>query len=150
MADTTAHRQVQDWIADEWLPMRYGQPFAETEMPLASGGVFNFDAVSEDRQILANVSTSRWKTAPGRYGSGKVHKIRSDIYFLLLAQARRRLIVLTEPDMHAWWLKEAAKGRVPTDIEFLHAVIPDDLDATLQAARRKASSEVTPTASDAT
>ena len=144
MANTTAHRLVQDWITDEWLPKRYSQTFSEVELALSPGGVFNFDAVSEDRQIVANISTSQWKTAPGRHGSGKVHKIRSDIYFLLLTQARLKLVVLTEEDMHGWWLREAAKRRVPTEIEFLHAAIPNDLDTVLRASRRTASREVTP------
>ena len=145
MADTRAHRLVEDWIAGQWLPDRFDQAFSETQIRLSSGGVFNFDAASEDREILANISTSNLKTGRGKYGTGKVHKIRSDIYFLLLARATRKLILLTEPDMYDWWLKEAARGRVPPEIGFQHVTIPDDLDAALQASRRRASREVTPT-----
>ena len=144
MADTTVHRLVEDWVVGEWLPKQFRQSFHGSQLPLSSGGVFDFDAVSDDREIVANISTSRLKTGPGKHGTGKVHKIRSDIYFLLLAQAARRLILLTEPDMHAWWLKEAARGRVPPEIEFRHVPIPDDLDDALSASRRRASQEVTP------
>ena len=149
MANTKAQRQVEDWIAGEWLPKRFGQAFSETQLPLSSGGVFNFDAVSEDREMVANISTSTEKTASGNHGSAKVQKIRSDIYFLLLARPSRKLIVLSEPDMHAWWRKETARGRVPAQIEFLHVVIPEHLNAILQASRRQASREVTPAADPA-
>ena len=144
MADTRAHRLAEQWIAGEWLPRQFGQTFAETQLSLSPGGVFNFDAVSEDHRIAANISTSAEKTNTGKHGTAKVQKIRSDIFFLLLATAQRKLIVLSEQDMHAWWLKEAARGRVPAEIEFLHVVLPDDLIFSLQASRRRASREVTP------
>ena len=146
MADTRAHKLAEQWIADEWLPKRFAQPFSETQLRLSSGGSFKFDAVSEDGRIVANISTSAEKTVRGKHGTAKVQKIRSDIYFVLLATAETKLIVLSEPDMHTWWLKEAARGRVPAEIEFLHAVLPDNLKAMLQASRRRASQEVTPTA----
>lgn len=70
-------------------------------------------------------------------------KIRSDMYFLLLAEAERRLVVLTEFDMHGQCQKEAAGGRVPKSIEFVHAEIPANLRARLVASRGLASSELT-------
>lgn len=145
MANTRAHKLAEQWIAAQWLPQRFGQAFAETQMPLSPGGVFNFDAVSEDRRIVANISTSAKVTGRGNHGTAKVQKIRSDIYLLLLVAAERKLIVLSEPDMHAWWLGEAARKRVPAEVEFLHAILPDDLQATLLASRQRASQEVTPT-----
>lgn len=144
MADSKAHMLAEQWIAREWLSARFGQVFSETKLPLSAGGVFKFDAVSEDRRIVANISTSAEKTRPGKHGTAKVQKIRSDIFFLLLANAESKLIVLSKPDMHAWWLKEAARGRVPAEIEFLHAALPDELNAILQDSRRRASEEVTP------
>lgn len=144
MAPTHAHKLAEEWIAGEWLPKRFGQPFSETRLRLSSGGDFKFDAVSKDRRIIANISTSPEKTARGKHGTAKVQKIRSDIYFLLLATAETKLIVLSEPDMHAWWHEEAAKGRVPAEIKFLHAVLPDGLQAMLRASRQRALRKVTP------
>ena len=144
MADTRAHELAEQWIAGEWLPKRFGQSFSEAHLPLSPGGVFTFDAVSEDRRIVANISTSAEKTARGKHGTAKVQKIRSDIYFLLLSTAKTKLIVLSEPDMYAWWHEEAVRGRVPAEIGFLHAVLPDELNVILQASRRRASREVTP------
>ena len=100
MADTSVQVMVEGWVRREWLPHRYGQPFSRGRVDLSSGGVFEFDAVSADGTIIANISTSGLKTATGNYGSGKVQKVRSDIFFLLLAKAARKVVLLTEPDMY--------------------------------------------------
>ena len=112
--------------------------------PLTSGGVFDFDAVSADGMIVANISTSGSKTASGKGGTGKMLKVRSDIYFLLLARAQRTLMLLTERDMYERWLAEVESGRVPDSIEFVHVDIPHELDRKLRASRQAASREVTP------
>ncbi len=70
------------------------------------------------------------------------------MYFLLLADADRRFIVLTEADMLAVCEAEKRNGRVPTSIEFVLAEIPDELRNRLNAARQKASEEVSPAQAD--
>ena len=143
MADTRVQVMIEDWVRREWMPRRYGQRFSRERAVLSSGGVFDFDAVSADGTIVANISTSGLKTARGKHGSGKVLKVRSDIFFLLLAKAPRKLMLLTEPDMHERWLSEAESGRVPNSIEFVHVHIPRALDLKLKASREAASLEVT-------
>ena len=113
-------------------------------MSLCSGGTFTFDAVSTDGRIVANISTGGLKTSSGKYGSGKVHKIRSDVFFLLLVKAERTLMLLTEQDMYNWWVAEAQKGRVPARVEFVHVEIPLWLNEKLRVSRWKAAREVTP------
>ena len=144
MTDTRTQRAVEDWVRREWMPKRYGQSFSERSLTLSSGGVFDFDAVSADGKIVANVSTSGAKTASGKGGTGKMMKVRSDIYFLLLARAERRLVLLTEHDMYERWLTEVKNGRVPESIELAHVKIPRKLDQKLISSRKKASLEVTP------
>jgi hypothetical protein len=51
-------------------------------------------------------------TASNKVAVGKMPKIRSDMYFLLLAEAERRVVVLTEQSMYDQCLKEVAGGRV--------------------------------------
>jgi hypothetical protein len=58
-----------------------------------------------------------------------------------MVDAKRRLVVLTERDMCDQCEKEAAGGRVPAEIEFVCATIPDDLRVRLVEARGKASGE---------
>lgn len=144
MADTRVQLEVEDWVRREWMKTHFGEPFYRERLPLASGGVFDFDAVSSDKSIAATISTSGAKTASGKHAVGKVLKIRSDMYFLLLTNVQRRVVVLTERDMYELCLKESVGGRVHSDIEFVHVEIPTELAARLKSARSKASEEVSP------
>ncbi len=144
MADASANLMVEEWVRGEWMFERYGQLFSSARVSLSSGGFFNFDAVSADGRIVGNISTSGSKMANGKLGGGKMNKVRSDIYFLLLAKTERKVMVLTEQDMHERWLKEVEKGRVPRSIEFLRVDLPAELNLKLQAAKVKAALEVTP------
>jgi len=141
MADTSVQLEVEDWVRRRWLPLKFGQKFSRERMRLSSGGLFDFDAVSEDERIVVVISTSASKTASGKRGVGKMMKIRSDLYFLLLSNAEKRVIVFTQPDMNEQFERELKAGRVPRDIEYLLADIPDELKERLEAARRKASEE---------
>ena len=144
MADTRAQLEVEDWVRRNWMPAKYEQQFHRERLRLSSGGVFDFDAVSTDGRIVATISTSAATTVSGRNAVGKLMKIRSDMFFLLLTEADRRLVVLTEKGMFEQCCKEAEGGRVPGSIEFAHAEIPEELSARLQYARQVASREVSP------
>lgn len=144
MADTRVQLKVEDWVRTEWMPKQYGQDFFRERITLSSGGVFDFDAVNRDRSIIATISTSGASTASGKNAVGKVLKIRSDMFFLLLTNAQRKIVVLTEKDMHQRCLLESQSGRVPSNIEFVYVNIPDHLRILLDGARQKASQEVSP------
>lgn len=144
MADTRCQVECEDWVRREWMPTFFGQPFYRERMPLSSGGVFDFDAVSEDKTIVANISTSGARTASGKHAVGKLMKLRSDMLFLLLSEAPRKVMVLCEPDMCALCQRERDSGRVPKEIEFVHAPLPDELAIRLVAARKISSDEVSP------
>ena len=141
MADTRIQLEVEDWVRRNWMPTQFGTKFSRERISLRSSGVFDFDAVSEDHSIVATISTSGSKTSGGKYAVGKILKLRSDMLFLTMVDAKRRIIVLTERDMYDQCEKEAAGGRVPPEIEFVCALIPDDLRLRLVAARLKASGE---------
>ena len=144
MADTRVQLEVEDWVRRKWMPSQFGQRFGRERVPLTSGGVFDFDAVSEDDTIVATISTSGARTASGKLGVGKLLKIRSDMYFLMLAKAQRRIVVLTELDMYERLMEERRSGRVPPEIEFVRLSLPDDLAVKLKEARMIASREVSP------
>jgi hypothetical protein len=144
MADTRCQVECEDWIRREWMPVVLGQPFYRERVQLTSGGVFDFDAVSADKTIIASISTSGSRTASGNYATGKMMKLRSDILYLLMTKAERRLVILCETDMYERCQRELAAGRLPKEIEFLHAPLPDDLAVRLFAARQIGSSEVSP------
>ena len=142
MADTRVQLEVEDWVRRNWMPKEFGCSFQRDRVQLRSGGVFDFDAVSTDETIVATISTSGAKTSGGKHAVGKILKLRSDMLFLTMVEARRRIVVLTEGDMYEQCIKEKEGGRVPPEIEFVHAVLPVELDLRLIEARRKASVEV--------
>jgi hypothetical protein len=144
MADTRVQLEVEDWVREHWMQQQFGQNFYRNRLKLSSGGFFDFDAVSEDKIIAGCISTSGGKTSSGKAAVGKLLKIRSDMLFLHLAVGlTRKLLILTEPDMHQVCLKERSGGRAPLDIEFHHAPIPAELRGRLSLARAAASREVT-------
>jgi hypothetical protein len=61
--------------------------------------------------------------------------------FLTMVEAKRRIVVLTEQDMCDQCQKEVAGGRVPPEIEFVTAIIPEELRAKLIKARAASASE---------
>ncbi len=144
MADPRVQLEVEDWVRENWMPETYDQKFSRERVKLRSGGKFDFDAVSADREIVATISTSASITSGGKHGVGKMMKLRSDMLFLTMAGAKRRIVVLTEKDMYARCLAEVERGRVPPEIEFALAAIPDELRARLKKARDSASREVSP------
>ena len=144
MADTRVQVEVEDWVRRHWMPEHFGESFYRERVRLSSGGVFDFDAVNKDVSAVANISTSSAKTSGGKHAVGKVLKVRSDIYFLLLAEAKRRICVLTEEDMYDFWIRERQAGRVPNSVEFSLVRLPAELRATLMESQRKAAKEVSP------
>jgi len=144
MADTRVQLEVEDRVREYWMREQFSQSFYRNRLKLSSGGFFDFDAVGEDKSIAACISTSGGKTSSGKAAVGKLLKIRSDMLFLHLAAGlTRKLLILTESDMHQVCLKEKSSGRAPLDIEFHHAVIPVELHSRLLLARAAASREVT-------
>ncbi len=144
MANTETQRTAEQWIRDTWLPGVFRQTFRKQRVRLTSGGEFEFDAVSSDRRVIVTVSTSRHRTSSGHRGAGKLNKIRSDILFLTLAKARRRIVVLTESDMFRTCQSQKTAGRLPRSVEFLLAKIPTRLASKLRRARRRSAREVSP------
>jgi hypothetical protein len=123
------------------MPSHFGMRFSRERLPIRSGGVFDFDAVSDDHSVVAAISTSGSKTSGRKHAVGKILKLRSDMLFLTMVDTKRRVIVLTERDIYDQCKKETAGGRVPPEIEFVCAEIPDDLRTRLVAARLEASRE---------
>jgi hypothetical protein len=144
VADTGIQRKVEKWVRDTWLQRRHQQRFAAESVRLTSGGTFAFDAVSDDRRVVACISTSSASTASGKQGAGKIHKARSDMLFLLLARAKRRLALFTEPDMASFWRREQTKGRLPKQIEVVLVPLRDVMRVALRKAQRRSSREVSP------
>ncbi|HET6203487.1 MAG TPA: hypothetical protein VFI25_11875 [Planctomycetota bacterium] len=144
MADTRVQLEIEDWVRQHWMAKQFGQQFRRERLRLTSGGLFDFDAISADNAIVATISTSAGVTSGGKHPTGKVMKLRSDMLFLSMVEAKRRIIVLTAPDMYQLCIREKEGGRVPSSIEFAVAPIPGLLQERLRHAQSAASREVRP------
>ena len=129
------------------MPSEIGGVFNKRNLTLTSGGVYEFDAVSEDSNIVGSVYTGNLLTSGGNQGAGEKQKVLSDIYFLLLVDARRKLILLTDHKMTEYWTNQQIAGRVPDEIEIVLVGLPSDLRSILDAAIEMASQEVRPSSS---
>lgn len=138
MANTRVQLEVEAWVREYWMPKEYGHHFQKKRVRLTSGGLFEFDAVSEDGSIIASVATSKKKGASGKNAIGSILKFCCDMFYMLLVDTKRRIQILTEQDMFEYWKKEVDGCRVPASIKFVHVDLPVDLDARLKCARKKA------------
>ncbi len=147
MANTAAQRLVERWIRENFLQGKFHQTFQERQVPLIWGGSFNFDAVSDDSKIAANISTSKARTRKKREGAGKFHKILADTFYLHNAHGlERRILIFTEQDMYDEFARRRQIGRFPQEPEIeliLIDDIPHELRNGLEKSRDAASLEVT-------
>jgi hypothetical protein len=147
VADTRAQGIVEAWVVAHLLPTQFRQSFTKRGIPLAWGGSFEFDAVSEDGKTIVCVSTSCCRTATGKSASGKYNKIRSDALYLLNAiGGQRRILAFTDRSMFDHFTGEQERGRfpAPAEIELVYVEIPAALAAALLEATQLASAEVSP------
>ena len=138
MANTRVQRVIEQWVRDTWL-RRNG----EWQIVASQAHRYYEDPAvgAADPKKLSNfVGTYE----VGKQGAGKIHKIRSDMLFLLLARARRRLALFTEPDMATFWRREQTKGRLPKQIEVVLVPLRDVMRVVLRKAQRRSSREVSP------
>lgn len=142
MSSSQVQMECERWIVQAWLPDRFGVPFDKQRMTMQGRGHFEFDAVSSDKKIIANISTAPAFTYQGKVASGKKSKLRADCLMLSLGSAERKIMVLTESCMHKMALKEQSEGRLPLDIEFCLVELPVQLQERLIVSRDKASLEV--------
>jgi len=129
------------------LSKKYGQSFHEKTPDLQSRTQSKFDAVSEDGEIVAAISTSVGTRSSGRDATSKLLKIRSDVlwFYMLERVPKRRILVFSELSMVDLIEKERKKGRFPLEFEILKVDLPPDLAAKVAESQRIASEEVSPT-----
>ena len=150
MADTTLQKEEVESYVREELAKRFETALEERGVPLKDvigNGKFKFDAVDADITIAVNISTSSLRTTSGMIGMGKVHKIRSDMLYLLLADLKepgKRVIAFTQKCMYDYFQKKQNNGRVPCKIELEHVELPPKLQDKLELSRQRAAKEVQP------
>ena len=141
MADTKAQNEAEKWIREEYLPKKYGQSFQQKNMDLQSRTQFKFDAVSDDCEIVAMISTSAGFTSSGKVATDELMKVRSDaLRFLMLeATPQKRLMIFTDQSMIDLVKDEKKKGRFPSELEILKVKLPAEIAAKVAESQRIAS-----------
>jgi hypothetical protein len=102
--------------------------FSRERLRLSPGGIFDFDAVSEDESIICCISTSVGETTGGNRATSKLSKMKADVLHLILIPGeKKKVMVFTDSDMASLLKGEQANGRIPSDIEILISNLPTDI-----------------------
>ena len=141
MADTSYLRYtVEPWIREQ-LQGTYRQTFTSQVLELRTGGRREFDAVSEDRCVVASVKAHSGATSSGRNPSAKINSALLEIYFLMLVPADERILVLTNPEFFAIF-NRSTKGRVVPEVRVELMPLPLDMQTRVDAVTKRASDEM--------
>lgn len=146
MADTTAQKAAEIWLTENFLPHKFpGKKFCERAITLTWGGVFRFDAVSEDASIICSISTSAGRTATGKIATAKIQKIKCDALYLLNTLGNPLLaMIFTEISMFDHISNEVQRGRFPNIIHLILANLPESIAHDVNINRKIASIETSP------
>ena len=141
MAKTTFLKvEVEDWIR-EHLSELHGQPFKSALLKLQPGGEHEFDAVSEDGQIVCSIKTSSGLTSGGNIPQGKLTSCITEIYYLNLIQAQLRQLILTNEEFFHIFQK-VTKEKIAEGIVITHIGLPPQMQLKVDEVIRKASDEM--------
>jgi hypothetical protein len=146
MVDTKVQIEAEKWIREVFLPKKYGQSFRQKNLDVQSRGQIKFDAVSEDNEIVAVISTSAGFTPSGKVATDELMKVRSDALWVLMLDLtpQKRLLIFTDQSMINLVKDERKRGRFPSEFEILKVKMPPDLAARVAESQRIASEEVSP------
>ena len=141
MADTSYLRYtVEPWIREQ-LQGTYRQAFTSQVLALRTGGRREFDAVSEDRCVVASEKAHSGATSSGGIPSAKINSALLEIYFLMLVPADERILVLTNPEFFAIF-NRSTKGRVVPEVRVEMMPLPLDMQTRVDAVTKRASDEM--------
>lgn len=143
MANTRYLRQeVEDYIRTR-LSDEFGQPFTAVFLTLRTGGQHEFDAVSDDRTVVASVKSASGLTAGGKKPAGKIKDCIAELYYLSLMEAPTRRLVLTTPAFFVLF-DRATEGAVAEGIDVVCIPLPPKMQEQVDLVVRDASREVSP------
>ena len=145
MVNTTVFKTEVEPFVRLWLSERYGVDFTPDQVELTGAAPprrsHGFDAVSVDRRVIAGINGSSGKTSGGKNPSGKIHKAYQELYFLAMAKAEHRLLVLTDPGFYEI-MKRETQGRLVDGLEILYCELPIEIKEKVRSVQMAASTEV--------
>jgi hypothetical protein len=141
MANTNLLKSVEPLVR-RWAADQYQRPIEDGEiaLELVSGGHHKFDVVSVDRTLIGGVKASRARDN-GKVGTGVIKSLFTELYFLTLVEAEVKLLVLTDPALYRYFLRQA-NGKIAPGIEVIEFTIPEEMTALLAPVHEASSSEI--------
>lgn len=134
--------EVEDFVRAH-LALTHGVRFQKRFLMLKTGGMHEFDAVSEDDAIVASIKATSGKTAGGNLPQGKFNNAIAEIYYLSLVSAEVKLLVLTNPSFRAL-LERRMAGALPPEIKIDVVILPAVMQQKVDEVLSRASKEVSP------
>lgn len=141
MANTAILRYKVEPVIRAELEKEFAQPFRSRVLALPGGATREFDAVSEDGTIVANIKTSSGLTSGGNIPAGKINGCIADLYYLSLLDAPVRRLTLTNPGFHEIFTKRM-EGALPDGVKVTLVPLSPDLQAEVDGVIREASDEI--------
>ena len=131
------HPYVRNWLKD-----KYGFEFGKLAFPLRGcDGKHEFDAVSSNRKIVAEIKTASGWTSGGKHPSGKRASAFEQLYFLSLAKADIKLLIITDAEFFEI-MRGRTAGIVPSDIKLEKCLLPAHLAEVVRSITNEASKEI--------
>ena len=123
------HADAVKWIREVYLPKKYKQSFYEKSLEIQSKAKVKFDAVSEDGEIVAVISTCTGYAPGGRKNEDDLKKTRFDaLHFLMLDTIpKERLMIFTEESMIDLVKDEKKGDRFPLALKIVKVKLPEKL-----------------------
>jgi len=131
------HPYVRSWLKDQ-----YAVEFGKNALPLRDcEGKHEFDAVSSNGKIVAEIKTASGWTSGGKHPSGKRASAFEQLYFLSLVEADNKLLIITDADFFEI-MKGRTAGIVPTNIKLVKCPLPPHLAEIVHSITNEASKEI--------
>jgi hypothetical protein len=114
--------KIAEEIAEEWLQRKFKAFFSRKKLQVGwkldgKPAMHNFDLVSEDGQIVAEVK-SHQLTKSGNAPSGKISDTYKACFMLEKVSARKKFLILTDPKFYDIF-KRYSDGKVSKKIEMM-------------------------------
>lgn len=141
MGNSDAPTRAEQWIREVFLPKKFGQSFLQKSLTLQSKTLHEFDAVSDDNEIVAAICFSAGTTTTGKVAPDALKRVRSDaLWFLMLESTpAHRLMIFTDSSMVDLIKQEKKRDRFPRALEILRVKLPRALAAKLEESQRSTS-----------
>lgn len=141
MADTTYLKRIVEPFVRRALAEEFGMHFGSRVLTLTTGGTHEFDAVSEDYQVIAAIKSASGKTRSKSIPSGKIKNAEAELYYLTLVTAPKRILILTTPEFYRIMSRRLA-GRMAPGLTLKLIPLPQEIQDQVEQIQRTASEEV--------